>query len=94
MIDKDDEAELPASVARIRLDSLSTVRTEMAKLYRLARAGSLELNKLGRLIYTLKEIRCCLESETLERLEAQMAELSERATAFRNRPHGQPTYFQ
>ena len=93
MTDNEEEAELPASVARIRLDTLSTVRTEMAKLYRLARGGKLELENLGKFIYALKEIRCCLESETLERIEAQMAELSDRAMIVQNR-HGQSTYVQ
>jgi hypothetical protein len=81
LTETEDSEALPPSVARIRLDTLSTVRTEMAKLYRLARAGKLELGSLGKLVYTLKEIRCCLEAEALERMEQRMDEIAQKSIA-------------
>jgi hypothetical protein len=58
-----------------RLDRLSNVRIEMAKLYRQARTGKIEPAAASRFVYMLKEIRCCLESEALERIEARLDEI-------------------
>jgi hypothetical protein len=66
---------------RTRLDCLSNVRLEMARLYRQAKAGKIEADKASRLVYVLREIRCCLESEMLVGLEERMAAIQERTQA-------------
>jgi hypothetical protein len=58
-----------------RLGSLRGVRKEMARLYQLAASGEIEAGKATRLVYILREIRCALESEALNRLEERLAEL-------------------
>jgi hypothetical protein len=64
---------------RPRLGSLRGVRTEMARLYEAALNGRMEASKASRMVYILKEIRCAIESETLERLEQRLAELGSTA---------------
>ena len=58
------------------LDTLAGVRGEMARLYRLALNGKIPCDELTRLVYTLKEIRCCLESEILIDVQQRLALLS------------------
>ena len=58
------------------LDTLAGVRGEMARLYRLALNNKLPCDELTRLIYTLKEIRACLEAEILTDVQQRLAFLS------------------
>ena len=58
------------------LDTLAGVRGEMARLYRLALNGKLPSDELTRFIYTLKEIRACLEAEILTDVQHRLALLS------------------
>jgi len=60
----------------IALDTLAGVRGEMARLYRLALNGKLPSDELTRFIYALKEIRACLEAETLTDIQQRLALLS------------------
>jgi hypothetical protein len=55
-----------------RLDKLAAVRTEMSRVYRQVRTGKLESQEGTRLVYMLKEIRACIESEMLVSLEERM----------------------
>jgi len=48
----------------------------MARLYRLALNGRIPSDELTRLIYTLKEIRACLEAEILTDVQKRLAFLS------------------
>ena len=59
------------------LDSLRGVRAEMARLYRLALNGKLPTDELTRFVFTLKEIRCCLESEILTDVQRRLALLTQ-----------------
>ena len=47
------------------LNTLAGVRGEMARLYRLGLNGKIRSDEMTRFIYALKEIRACLEAETL-----------------------------
>ena len=58
------------------LDTLAGIRGEMARLYRLALNGRMPSDELTRLIYTLKEIRACLEAEILTDVQQRLALLS------------------
>jgi hypothetical protein len=58
------------------LDTLSGVRGEMARLYRLALNGRIRSDEMTRFIYALKEIRACLEAETLIDVQRRLAALS------------------
>jgi hypothetical protein len=66
---------------RQRLDTLPMVRKEMARLYRAAKANKIEPEKASRLVYMLREIRVCLESEMLVGLEERMAAILQRTHA-------------
>jgi hypothetical protein len=46
--------------------------------------GELEPAKASRMVYVLREIRCAIESETLERLEGRLAEVATTVGAVRN----------
>ena len=59
------------------LDTLVGVRGEMARLYRLALNGRIPCDELTRLVYTLKEIRCRLESELLTDVQQRLALLTQ-----------------
>jgi hypothetical protein len=48
----------------------------MARLYRLALNGRIRSDELTRLVYVLKEIRACLESEILIDIQQRLALLS------------------
>src|SRR6476469_9882335 len=58
------------------LDTLAGVRGEMARLYRLALNGRIRSDEMTRFIYALKEIRACLEAETLIDIQQRLALLS------------------
>src|SRR5678815_262880 len=58
------------------LDTLAGVRTEMARLYRLALNGRIASDEMTRFIYALKEIRACLEAEILTDVQQRLALLS------------------
>src|SRR4051794_456283 len=59
------------------LDTLAGVRGEMARLYRLGLNGRVPGDELTRLVYTLKEIRCCLGSEILTDVQQRLAVLTQ-----------------
>ena len=73
--DKQKTDVLPPRNA-MALDTLAGVRGEMARLYRLALNNKLPCDELTRLIYTLKEIRACLEAEILTDVQQRLALLS------------------
>lgn len=54
----------PTPHYKMSLDTLAGVRGEMARLYRLAINGKIKSEEMTRLIYALKEIRCCIEAES------------------------------
>jgi hypothetical protein len=74
------------------LGTLARVRLEMGKIYRQAKSGKLDPMTASRLVYILKEIRCCLEAEILERLETRVdaatQEAIQRATERRSESNG------
>lgn len=61
---------------KMPLDTLVGVRGEMARLYRLALNGRIASDEMTRLVYTLKEIRCCLEAEILTDVQQRLVVLS------------------
>ena len=58
------------------LDTLAGVRGEMARLYRAGLNGRIRSEEMTRFIYALKEIRACLEAETLTDIQQRLALLS------------------
>src|SRR5436190_4101171 len=58
------------------LDTVAGVRSEMARLYRLALNGKIRSDEMTRYIYALKEIRACLEAETLTDVQQRLIVLS------------------
>ena len=58
------------------LDTLAGVRGEMARLYRLALNGRIRSDEMTKFVFVLKEIRACLESETLINIQQRLALLS------------------
>lgn len=60
-----------------RLDRLSSVRLEMARIYRKVKGGKLEPESATKRVYILKEIRCCIEAEIMERMEERMIRIQE-----------------
>ena len=60
----------------IALDTLAGVRGEMARLYRLRLNGRIRSDEMTRFIYALKEIRACLEAETLTDIQQRLVSLS------------------
>lgn len=60
----------------LKLDTLSGVRTEMARLYRITLKKQIETDTFTKLIYGLKEIRACIEAQTIDDVQAKLAELS------------------
>jgi hypothetical protein len=61
-----------------RLDRLSDVRAEMARVYREARAGKVNINDGVRFCCMLSQIRAAIEAEVTERLEARLMTVEER----------------
>ena len=59
------------------LDTLAGVRGEMARLYRMGLNGKIRSDEMTRFIYALKEIRACLEAETLTDVQQRLAVLSQ-----------------
>jgi hypothetical protein len=60
----------------MRLDSLGAVRREMARIYRLGLNGKLPSDEMTRFTYVLKELRACIEAETLTDVQERLAVLS------------------
>lgn len=60
----------------IALDTLAGVRGEMARLYRMGLNGRIRSDEMTRFIYALKEIRACLEAETLVDIQQRLVLLS------------------
>ena len=58
------------------LDTLAGVRSEMSRLYRLGLNGRIRSDEMTRFIYALKEIRACLEAETLVDIQQRLVLLS------------------
>jgi hypothetical protein len=75
------------------LDSIVGVRREMGRLYRLSLNGRLPADELTKLVFTLREIRCCLEAEALTDVQQRLVVLSRNMDKFNGHhiPH-QPTY--
>jgi hypothetical protein len=70
------KAEVLSPRNKMALDTLVGIRGEMARLYRLALNGRIPSDEMTRFIYALKEIRACLEAETLIDVEQRLAALS------------------
>ena len=70
------KAEVLTPRNRMALDTLAGVRREMARLYRFGLNGRLRSDEMTRFIYALKEIRACLEVETLIDVQHRLALLS------------------
>ena len=75
-LSRQPKAEVLSPRNAMALDTLAGVRGEMARLYRLALNNKLPCDELTRLIYTLKEIRACLEAEILTDVQQRLAFLS------------------
>jgi hypothetical protein len=75
------------------LNTLAGVRREMARLYRLALNGRIRSDEMTRFIYALKEIRACLEAETLVDVQQRLALLSREVGNYNgHRVLHQPTF--
>ena len=61
----------------MQLNTLASVRAEMSRLYRLALNGRIPPDDLTKLVFTLKEIRCCLESEILTDVQRRLTLLTQ-----------------
>ena len=70
------KAEVLSPRNAMALDTLAGVRGEMARLYRLGLNGRMPSDEMTRFIYALKEIRACLEAETLIDVQKRLALLS------------------
>jgi hypothetical protein len=70
------KAEVLSPRNAMALDTLAGVRGEMARLYRLGLNGRIPSDEMTRFIYALKEIRACLEAETLIDVQKRLALLS------------------
>jgi hypothetical protein len=74
--DKPDQKLTPRNA--MRLDTLAGVRGEMSRLYRLGIGKRLPLDEMTKLIYALREIRSCVEAESLDDIGARLAALTAR----------------
>src|SRR5215470_4628940 len=70
------KAEILSPRNAMALDTLAGVRGEMARLYRLALNGRIASDEMTRFIYALKEIRACLEAETLIDVQQRLVMLT------------------
>ena len=70
------KAEVLSPRNKMALDTLVGVRSEMARLYRLALNGRIPSDEMTRFIYALKEIRACLEAEILTDVQQRLVVLS------------------
>jgi hypothetical protein len=68
----------------LKLSTLAEVRGEMARLYRLALKGAIEADQASKFTYVLKEIRGCIEAETLDDIGARLTALTARVEARRH----------
>jgi hypothetical protein len=67
---------LPAALARVGpLETLAHVRTEMARVYRLAASGRLDAGEMTKFVYALKEIRGVIEAAEMIEIERRLAAL-------------------
>ena len=57
----------PGRRAPVRLDTADSIRLEMARVYRDARAHKLDSQEASRLVYMLGEIRKAYETTVIER---------------------------
>ena len=71
------KAEVLSPRNAMALDTLVGVRGEMARLYRLGLNGKIRSDEMSRFIYALKEIRACIEAETLVDVQQRLALLSQ-----------------
>jgi hypothetical protein len=62
---------------KIKLNTLANVRSEMSRLYRLWLGKNLEADSMTKAVYTLKEIRGCIEGEILTDIQKRLANLAE-----------------
>jgi hypothetical protein len=69
---------------KLKLDTLAAVRTEMARIYRMALAADIEADQASKFVYVLKEIRGCLEAEVLDDVGARLAALTARVEGRRH----------
>lgn len=76
-------APAPAKSRPRPMNSLQSVRLEMAAVYREARAGRIEPKDAAKLVYILMQIKNVLESSDMEK---RMVELEEQIQAWKN--HG------
>jgi hypothetical protein len=75
-LSKKPKAEVLPPRNAMALDTLAGVRSEMARLYRLALNGRIQSDEMTRFIYVLKEIRACIEAEMLTDVQHRLALLS------------------
>lgn len=61
------------------LDSVTGIMREMANVYREVRRGKTNADRGCKLVYMLREMRCCLENQAIERIEARLADVAEQA---------------
>jgi hypothetical protein len=73
---KQPKAEVLSPHHAVALDTLAGVRGEMARLYRLGLNGRIASDEMTRFIYALKEIRACLEAESLTDIQQRLVLLS------------------
>jgi hypothetical protein len=68
-------------------------KAEMGRIYRLALNGRIPSDEMTRLIFALKEIRCCVEAEILTDVQQRLVMLSRDVESQNGRrlPH-QPTF--
>ncbi len=64
-----------APAGPLKLDTLANVRAEMARVYRLTLSGKIEPEKMTKLIYALKELRSCIETDLLDEAPRRLDEL-------------------
>jgi hypothetical protein len=67
-----------APAGPLKLDTLANIRTEMARVYRLTLSGKIEPEKMTKLIYALKELRSCIETDLLDEAPRRLDELRTR----------------
>jgi hypothetical protein len=68
-------ARLLSFAAPDKLKTLTDTCAEMARIYCLTLEGELELERMTKLIYALKEIRCCIEINMLDEAPRRLAEI-------------------
>jgi hypothetical protein len=68
------------------LDTLAGIMGEMARIYREARRQQLPADIACKLVYILKEMRGCLETQELVELQRQLEELTRHAASARGKP--------